>query len=439
MFKVDNRVKDLITEFILKNKVLHWGVNIFSGVIQTFGKSIRKVEIQSCSNVNFVLETMLKYFEPATLTEVDMEIILMADYKPCLDVVRRSVPIFSKVRALRIRIASFNHDQSDDYEWYSNFMMAMNLRELEILQLRVGFHGTNKDHGFLGKMQNVRELHFSGPIPTGDIISCISVNPKLISFQMEYKNHPDILAIVGALSKCCPGLETLSFVGYRFWIHDESFQQLHRYEFLSNFSNLKDMTLTSHSALCHDLYHPLTILAPTKIVRLKFFISRDATDFRGAQMRQCNFQGHFVDLRRVDLHCDQDRDGRDDINEGFDFMFNFLTQLENLRTLNLSTGNKQMLNISKFLELRTIQVINIAKVKLRRPPVEIRKIVRQLRKIWKEDQRVMHLIVNVVQSRELLVYKDIEDIATISIESEEFNGIERFILKPKTFIRYRST
>lgn len=151
--KVDNSFKELITEFVVKNHVFHLVCHHLEKIhpstvekLETFGKSIRKVKIVGSKDAGFLLETLLKYFEPATLTEVDMNIDHIHRHNLYLDVVHRSKPIFSKVRKLRI-IFNVNRPpwSRHEIEWIHDFLMAMNLCELEVLKLK----NSRMDHEFL--------------------------------------------------------------------------------------------------------------------------------------------------------------------------------------------------------------------------------------------------------------------------------------------------
>lgn len=182
------------------------------------------------------------------------------------------------------------------------------------------------------------------------------------------------------------------------------------------------MTLKSYATCGSDLQYPLTMLATKKIVRLKFYMLLYDSEWtllvsNEAKTRPYNFSGQFVGLRKMDLIFRKVENIYYDfgVNNNFQFIFNFVSQIGSFRTLKLRGAN--FINVSKLLELRNIRSLHIATARLFRPPVEIRKIVRILRKIRESDARdLMHLIVNEQQSRELLVYEDIQNIATISIE-----------------------
>lgn len=112
--KTDDYFKKLITKSLSKNIVFDL-VSLGHGhtesyivdILETFGKSIRKLKI-TCRDCISFLEILFKYFEPATLTEVD---VTLSKWCMCnLNVVHRSTPFLSNVRKLRIRDKVYGKD-----------------------------------------------------------------------------------------------------------------------------------------------------------------------------------------------------------------------------------------------------------------------------------------------------------------------------------------
>lgn len=113
------------------------------------------------------------------------------------------------------------------------------------------------------RLPNLTELHLTGAMVRNVqcLLDFMKRKPRLKRFINEKSLGPDDIELVGAaLAKYCR--ETLhTFCN----IHNEYSSKRHRnengFKFLSEFENLKNVTLTSHCPYASELYYPLIELA----------------------------------------------------------------------------------------------------------------------------------------------------------------------------------
>jgi len=289
------------------------------------------------------------------------------------------------------------------------------LQKLHVSQIDV-----NGEWLIANLMKNLRELliHRARFISFERLKTFLSSQSKLEAFH--YSGRHDITKIGDTLTKYCPNLKT--FEDSYTWF-DISNSTSDRYNFLSNFSNLSSVTLTSCTFCGSDLYKTLLMLAEKAIVKLKVFWNMtNLLPFNKeerARIMKHSFD-HFTSLQTVEIQT---------VHNGYykgldylqcDFFLNFVSQLKNLITLKIHPYGK--IHVSKIIDLvpRT-QILSISNINFYRLPFAMRKIVCALRALRTNKapngKKLIHLIVSSEQWRELQVYEDVKEIMKISIDT----------------------
>lgn len=245
-------------------------------IFETFGNSISKLRVD-VSSVKFLLELIMLYCAPATLTDLDLgkacfyetPKVKRLKVSPTDDsiLLYRSMPFLSNLRTFTIRTFEVdeNVEKRMDILITKTLICARALRKVEI-----DCH--NKD-GWLKYVKNLYELRIGNAESLSEhLISSLTVNPKLKVFAVSYSHNTFINPIGVALSKFCPDLEYFSDLQ-----SPSPYKHFHsiidRYNFLSTMTNLNHVGLTSFTKCCCDLYYPLKSLANMNITHLEIFLS----------------------------------------------------------------------------------------------------------------------------------------------------------------------
>lgn len=426
--KVDTYFKDLIMKWTIKKRKIHLGVlrpyaphnnpkaieNADKNVeiFRTFGKSIRKFRI-NVNNFKLCLETIMKYCEPATLTEVEFEIHHQFKNNDVdLNILRQSMPFFSTIR-------KFTFDAYyGSYEIFSEFLTsvsttASNLQNLKIQE--VDFHD-----GCLKNMQNLHELrlHYqqSSSFSLDELTSCWRMNPRLKVFT--FAGFHNITTVGDVLSRYCSDLEEFSDVNFCNPYDRLGLPTMNRYNFLSTLPCLNSVTLSSYTFCGCDLYYPLMTLAAKNIAKLKVFMNNVRpivlNEEERAQLMRRPLP-NFMCLETVEIEVMDTVTRQCDLR--CQFMFHFMSQLKNL--LHFTLIGMHTNKIYKILEIiPNIRTLDISKLSLLRLESEVRNVGKTLRRSRKsfDGKTIPHLLHLVVHYPFIIqMVNDFKDVMKISV------------------------
>lgn len=435
--KLDIYFKQLITKWTVRKRIFEVEGLLETKepksydceVFQTFGKTMRRFKLYTNYLMTFI-EIIIKYCEPATLTEIDLEHCVTQEVD--LDVLRLSMPYFSNLRKLKFRA------DDNDYSWHTEFLTqisltASNLQILILIDIVV-------EGGWLNNIRNLRELHVEGIFSLFKIEDLTSGLRMLKVFKFE--SYQDItITISDALSKYCPNLETLidEHIIYSNPYIRVGVDLIHRYDFLSSFPYLNSVTLTSYTFCGSDLYYPLITLATKNIVKLGVFMNGSKPIFLNAeekaQILRHSLPHHFTGLQTVEIEISLNvGDEVSPISFDLDpkwrqfdlrcqFIFKFLSKLKNLKRVNFLGYSGYMSNMHKILEytpnIPTLDMSELERVQ----PKEIQNMVKILRRVKQlnggNKRNLLHLLMN--SSCSVYGYTDFEDVIKISFHKTDGN------------------
>lgn len=434
--KVDKYFKELIITHLIKNKILNLGFVIFesedwkrqndfkqthgelSEIFETFGRSMRKFKI-SMDNFTKCLKTIIKYCEPATLTDIQFA-IARSSTKVDAEVMHRSMPFFSNLRRL---IFASNFDCTE-------FLTAISetASNIQIVDLRnVILSGI-----WLKNMHNLCELRllWSGiDSPLRGIKSCLRLNPQLRVFKFMGKQ--DITTIVDDL-KHCLNLRKFSDISRKNPYDRFGAAMISRYNFLETFPHLTSVTLTSFTFCGCDLYYPLMILATKNIVKLRFSMNHsnpivlDKTEkSRILRLSLPNFSflktiEIYISSQLADIHKYTYPDPKWGIfHFRSEFILHFISQLKNLQNVKLLCCDLR--DVYKILEfVPNIRALDISEANL--TWIEIEKILKAILRIRQLknaeiNYHLLHFVSNNEYRDHVENYYNIQSAATTSFRS----------------------
>lgn len=403
--ETDSYFEDIIMNWVIGRRLINLEMLYPDGnleMFEAFGKSFRKLRVKG-NEYNFILETIIKYCSPNTLTE--LQIIVKAP----LNQEKMDVPmnLFTKLEKLRLEC---HHDSELFLEHLEKIAgIALNLKILQVRGNRIQGEWLKTKH-----MQNLRELwlHTTQNMSIDDLTSFLRERPKLKVFS--FTGRDDIATIGKSLSKYCSGLEKFCYVDLA---ENENYNYIqadptNRFDFLSTFLNLNTWTLTSFSAYPYFLK---TLLASNDIKEL--IIRTDLCSYKN----QCKIK-HIASLKtmKVEISVNGGDDTKEQYELNCDFIASILSQVKNKIDNMTLISERKLTNFNKILDsLPSVRTLSISNIAFKYLPLEIRKIVRTVRKIERNgenDQHLLKLIVNENQWRELTFYEDIEGFVSISID-----------------------
>lgn len=429
---MDPYFEELILKFTVKTKMFRLG-NLDSNanqyekkqqtrIMETFGKYMTKFKI-STNSLTRLYETIIEYCEPAMLTEIDIEIT--AD---CTDddipngnhlLLITIRPFLSNLRKLRL----VNHGGNVIISTKFLILVSLAASNLQTLKLsNVQIRGK-----WLESMLNLRDLRVGWKEDSvlDSLLNCLRVNPKLKSFKF-YHRSKYITTIGNVLSESCTGLEKFKDRDFENDYDRLDKEVINRYNFLSTFPYLSNVSLTSFTLCGCDLYYPLTTLATKKIVKLNIFMSysqRIILDDETTTDIMRRPLPHFPDLKSIKVEIyDQYGDEQSDpkwreCDVRCKFLFHFVAQLKNLQHFKFAGDCRG--NMHKILEfapsIRTLDVVDtVAFTEANKLVPDVVRTVRANRLLngGINDQHVLHLIVN--WEYKVGISVDYEDVVRIS-------------------------
>lgn len=416
--ELDIYYQDLISKWIIGKKVIdftepnpYWtAVEMF----EVFGKTMRKIKIGNQS-LEWFFNLVIRYCALGVLTEIELNDCHFGMPTPNME---EAMPFFSNLRKLVLH-------QNDNIKCDQFFLSRISIVAVNLTHLTLD--GVNvRDEWFLegDRWTDLKELQLRhASIQINNLSEFLRTKSKLEVFS--YIGDSNIHLVIGTLIKYCPQLKTFidchSHNPYGNTISD---QMKHRYDVVCQLNSLKVIGLTSYTQCGSDLYYPLIQIASkiemaTRIERLAFFIKRDKTiilpePIRCAHKAFDSFSGvKVVELDLLDSY---------DLNA--EFICEFISKIPNIEKFSLIGNGQKLRNVNKIIDLApNINELDISlNYMVFQLPVEMKKIVRSIQKRrelqiteGQQNPKPFHIVVNMMQWRELQIYKDIGTILTTRV------------------------
>lgn len=437
--ELDIYYQNLITTWIIGKKLINftkmdpcWTTN---KIFQVFGKTMRKIKIaeeNTLSSFERFLNFVIQCCSVGTLTEIELRFSSPTAESAIME---EAMPFFSNLRKL---VLNDNYTRVS----YKQFMAGISSVAANLTHLTLEGVNVSGEWLLAGGMENLRELRLhtskrrSMSIQTIELSEFLRTKSKLELFS--YIGNDDIRPVVDTLIEHCPRLNTFADFHlsnpYRPEATTITDPMKHRYDFVRQFNGLKVIGLTSYTQCGSDLYYPLIRMAgkkmATKIEELKFYIDRDQAVVLPEPMHYtCKAFDNFSSLKAVELQVRSDTSEQCELNA--EFICEFISKLLNVKKFNVMSEHA-IRGINKIIDLApNINELGVAQIKMKYLPVEMRKIVKSIRKRrtqqiadGQQDPKPFHVVVNEQQWRELQVYKDVETILTTRVENN--NGRQTF-------------
>lgn len=437
--ELDIYYQNLITKWIIGKKLINftkmdpcWTTN---KIFQVFGKTMRKIKIaeeNTLGSFERFLNFVIQCCSVATLTEIELRFSSPTAQSAIME---ESMPFFSNLRKL---VLNDNYTRVS----YKQFLAGISSVAANLTSLTLEGVNVSGEWLLAGGMENLRELRLhtskrrSMSIQTIELSEFLRTKSKLELFS--YIGNDDIRPVVDTLIEHCPQLNTFADFHlsnpYRPEARTITEFMKHRYDFVRQFNGLKVIGLTSYTQCGSDLYYPLMRMAgkkmAAKIEELKFYIDRDqAVVLPEPCHYTCSTCDSFTGLKAVELQVRSDTPEQCDLNA--EFICEFISKLLNVKKFNVMSEHA-IRGINKVIDMApNIEELGVAQIKMKYLPVEMRKIVKSIRK--RRDQQIsegiqdpkpFNVVVNEQQWRELQVYKDVETILTTRVENN--NGRQTF-------------
>lgn len=277
-----------------------------------------------------------------------------------------------------------------------------------------------------GGMQNLKEFRLHSSF---DIHTCIDI--KSLAFFLSTKSELEVFSYIGAhdIAEIMGQLNLTKLKAFAdFHVINRAAtnidtQGVHRYAFVRQLCGVTKLGLTSYTQCGSDIYHPLIELAKqNRVETLSIYMDR-----RNAIVLSTNNEkrfshrdfGHFTRLRSIELQLTHDK-YENELNA--EFICDFVSQLTNVQVFIL-ISNRITKDVNKIVDMAPhLKELNISQTLFIRLPVDMRKIVRSIRKRRETliaegtaEPEPFHLVVNMRQWRELQVYADVNRILKTTI------------------------
>lgn len=437
--ELDIYYQNLITNWIIGKKLINftkmdpcWTTN---KIFQVFGKTMRKIKIaeeNTLGSFERFLNFVIQCCSVGTLTEIELR---FSSPNAQLAIIEEAMPFFSNLRKL---VLNDNYTRVSYKQYLAGISsVAANLTHLTL-------EGVNVSGEWLlaGGMENLRELRLhtskrrSMSIQTIELSEFLRTKSKLELFS--YIGNDDIRLVVETLIEHCPKLNTFADFHLSNPHRPEATTitepMKHRYDFVRHFNGLKVIGLTSYTQCGSDLIYPLVRMAGKRmagrIEELKFYIDRDSAIVLPEPMKYAHKTfDNFSSLKAVELQVRSDTAEQCDLNA--EFICEFISKLSNVHKFNVMSEHA-IRNINKIIDTApNLGELGVAQIKMKYLPVEMRKIVKSIRKRREQliaggelSPKPFHVVVNEQQWRELQVYVDVETILTTRVENN--NGRQTF-------------
>lgn len=415
--ELDSYFEQLIAKWVIHKKLINftkmdpcWSTN---KIFQVFGKTMRKIKIAEENTLNSFdrfLNFVIKYCAPNTLSEIELR---FGDPTASASTFRNSMVYFTNLKKLVLH-DSYSHVSYKEFMIYIG-RTATNLKVLTFDGVSV-FGAWLRDRTLL----NLEELRlyttkrFSVNNNMDDIREFFETKQKLKIFS--FIGTDDISAVAKTLIDFCPNLKTYNDIFLRNPYGRDTTQitdsMKNRYAFVREFLTVRHLTLTSFTQCGSDIYYPLIKLAAkNRLESLNVYIDRDTAcvinEAERVRLMRESF-GHFSSLTSVGLQIRSEASDQCDLES--EFICHIMSELINLRKISVMSEHS-IRDIYKVLEKAPqTRVFNVAQVKMKYLPLEMRKIVRIIRTIRQQNLNLheeqppkIHLIVNERQYREVQV------------------------------------
>lgn len=437
--ELDVYYQNLIVQWIIGKKRINftkmepcWTTN---KIFQVFGKAMRKMKIAEENTLGCFekfLNFVIQYCSVGGLTEVELRFTSPTAPTPILE---QSMPFFSNLRKLVV------HDNYTRVT-YKEFLAAISANAPNLTHLTLD--GVNVSGDWLlptNGMANLKELRFhsskrrSVNIDTHQLSQFLRTKPKLELFS--YIGDDDITSIIETLTTHCPKLRVFADFHLRDSYRGQggiTDQLKFRYNAIRNFDAVKVLGLTTYTRCGSDLYYPLVkIAAKNRVESLKIYMDRDHSIVLDEQERlryaDSSFS-HFTSLNAVELQIRSESSEQCVLDS--QFICDFVARQTNVKKFCVISEHA-VRDVNKIIDAApNLNELNVSRTKMKYLPVEMRKIVKSIRKrranlilTGEVDPEPFHLIVNDQQWRELMVYKDVDVILTTST-TESAAGCQTF-------------
>lgn len=433
--ELDIYFQNLITKWVIGRKLINftkmepcWTTN---KIFQVFGKTMRRIKIGEESTLGCFerfLNFVKQYCAVGGLTHVELR---FTDPIAEQTIMNASMPYFSNLRHLQL---------CDNYSrvWYKEFLAGIAATATNLTHLSM--EGINVAGEWLtnGGMQNLRELRLhsskrrSMTINTDELSEFLRTKTKLEVFS--HIGVGDISDIVDVLIDSCPKLK--AFADFHLSnphnrdVTNINAQMMQRYAYVRRFADVATLGLTSYTQCGSDIYFPLVKLAVrNRVEAVKIYVDKNnviVLDPNNRMHFSHNDFGHFTRLKSVELQIRSETSDVIELNE--EFICDFVSNLTNVRTL-IVMCEPALEKIHKIIDMAPhLTELGMSQTKIKYLPVEMYKTVQSIRKRraklileGQSNPEPFHLIVNLLQWRELQVYKDVNTILKTTIDGKDCN------------------
>lgn len=436
--ELDIYYQNLISKWVIGKKLINftkmdpcWTTN---KIFQVFGKTMRKIKIaeeNTLLSFERFLTFVIQYCSVGTLTEIELRFSAPSATRAIME---EAMPYFSNLRKL---VLNDNYTRVS----YKEFLAGISTAASNMTHLTLEGVNVSGEWLLAGGMDNLRELRIhtskrrSMSIQTIELAEFLRTKSKLELFS--YIGNDDIKPVVDTLTQHCPQLKTFAdfhlINPHRRELSTINDQMKQRYSFVRRFTGVTTIGLTAYTQCGSDLFYPLTkMAAQNKVQELKIYIDRDQAIKIGDDEQMHYVEkafGHFTSLKSVEIQVRSEISEQCDLN--VEFICEFISKQSNVVKLCVMSEHA-IRNINKIIDIApNINQLGVAQVKMKYLPVEMRKIIKSIRKRRAQqindgqtNPKPFHISVSEQQWRELSVYKDVDTILTTTIENS--NGCQTF-------------
>lgn len=296
---MDDCFHQIIHDHVIHKKVIvlnHESKRNVELVFKLFGNRIKHVKYQGLlENFSVLLETIVQYCPEDVLQSIDLDLnwLVLHDFSVDSILVEAAMERLRKIKKISI-IGLLNAGSTTFLTSFvqklienSKILRTVELKETDLFMNQTIFH--------CDQMLNVTELILTkANVSASDFIDFIHKKPNLKKFSNdETFTDQEIQRIGIAMSEHCnENINSFGDTNRLVLFPTHSLDDLRkRYNFLSEFKNLKSLTLTSVIESGYDLYYPLKHLSRrnsleklcvhqnvTSIMDLKKYISNSEKD-----------------------------------------------------------------------------------------------------------------------------------------------------------------